>query len=350
MMLSRYGEAAEYVCPGRGCLFLRDGIVRNNKLNCQSSQQSYTHSDEPTSNTQRRSGHQQDLDQQDPDQDDDRVEGEEGEDELEDEDELMDVDQDGDQDGIKQLSKNLVRYSLSCQHSRTLIRRDAVKDKVLGPSNARKFKQVFEETQKSLRNVFGMELYELPMRDHSHLSAAERKKKVASQAQPKSTNAWILRPTLPPEYRVPAIITPAKAPTAELESSYVGFYTFLIASITIAGGQITHSKLDRILTRMNANINTPMGRTADVLVKLQRQGYIDKITDKNQGEDDKVNYIVGPRGKAEIPMPALAKVIREIYGNTVNDPEFEERLAISLGLPRLGAASRSGGETEDRQE
>jgi melanoma-associated antigen len=61
----------------------------------------------------------------------------------------------------EQLARKLVRYSLSCEHSRTPIRRADIAAKVLGPSS-RQFRAVFAEAQLMLRETFGMELVELP--------------------------------------------------------------------------------------------------------------------------------------------------------------------------------------------
>lgn len=58
-----------------------------------------------------------------------------------------------------------MRYALACEYSRTPLRRTDIGAKVL-PSNAsRSFKPVFEEAQNQLRDVFGMEMVELPARE-----------------------------------------------------------------------------------------------------------------------------------------------------------------------------------------
>lgn len=90
-----------------------------------------------------------------------------------------------------QLVKKLVRYAMACDFSRTAIRRDGIKEKgasslqvtwflhraddgtVLG-DQGRAFKRVFEGAQKTLRQVFGMEMVELPMKDR--LTKEEKRK------------------------------------------------------------------------------------------------------------------------------------------------------------------------------
>lgn len=111
------------------------------------------HSDEEDEPPRRHSRHQPDS---------------EGEDEDE-QDENNDVDMAGAGAGAgasdeAQMVKKLVRYALACEYARTPIRRDGIRDKVLG-NNARSFKRVFDGAQMQLRQVFGMEMAELPMKE-----------------------------------------------------------------------------------------------------------------------------------------------------------------------------------------
>jgi melanoma-associated antigen len=64
-------------------------------------------------------------------------------------------------DQREQLARKFVRYAISCEHSRTPIRRADVSAKVLGTSS-RQFKPVFAEAQLMLQDTFGMEMVELP--------------------------------------------------------------------------------------------------------------------------------------------------------------------------------------------
>lgn len=58
--------------------------------------------------------------------------------------------------------KKLVRLALSSEYSRQPIRRVDISNKVLGERGSRQFKTVFEETQRVLSDIFGMQLSELP--------------------------------------------------------------------------------------------------------------------------------------------------------------------------------------------
>ena len=64
----------------------------------------------------------------------------------------------------EEMVKKLVRLALACEYQRRPIRRIDVGEKVLG-NHGRQFKQVFEDAQRRLREVFGMEMVELPAKD-----------------------------------------------------------------------------------------------------------------------------------------------------------------------------------------
>lgn len=92
------------------------------------------------------------------------------------------IDGSASRDADGQLAKKLVRYALACEYSRTPIRRDGIKERgnvavgggggwrgqVLG-SQGRSFKRVLAVAQRQLRQVWGMELRELPMREKMSL-------------------------------------------------------------------------------------------------------------------------------------------------------------------------------------
>lgn len=66
--------------------------------------------------------------------------------------------------------KKLVRLALASEYSRQPIRRNDITTKVLAEQGSRPFKTVFEESQKSLRKWFGMEMVELPQKEKVTIS------------------------------------------------------------------------------------------------------------------------------------------------------------------------------------
>ncbi|KAK7946522.1 uncharacterized protein PG986_010843 [Apiospora aurea] len=215
-----------------------------------------------------------------------------------------------------QLIKKLVRYALACEHARIPIKRDGIREKVLG-SNSRSFKSIFDGAQLQLRQVFGMEMEELPVKEKRTLKEKQTRK--ANGAT--SSRQYVLVTTIPSQYRTPEIIAPSRAPSSREEAEYVGFYSFVISVITLSGGELSDMKLRRYLTRMNASQNLPMDRTDNVLAKLVRQGYLDKVVEKSDhGEEDTVTWCVGSRGRVEIGL-----------GEEKPD-DLEKKISRSLGL------------------
>lgn len=86
------------------------------------------------------------------------------EDDDDDDDDVEEADGEHGSGSIAQLSKNLVRYAISCEFSRTPIKRQDISQKVLG-SHSRAFKEVFAAANANLMDVFGMRMVELPNRD-----------------------------------------------------------------------------------------------------------------------------------------------------------------------------------------
>lgn len=65
---------------------------------------------------------------------------------------------------MDEMAKKLVRLALACEFQRRPIRRGDISEKVLG-TNGRQFKHVWNKAQSNLRDVFGMEMRELPAKE-----------------------------------------------------------------------------------------------------------------------------------------------------------------------------------------
>lgn len=107
----------------------------------------------------------------------------------------------------------------------------------------------------------------------------------------------------------------------------------IISLIILNGGELSDTKLRRYLARLNAGQNLPMDKTDNVLQKIVRQGYVDKVVEKHDGDDDAVTWCIGPRGRVEVPPESIAAVVTEVWGELPND--FNEKLQRSLGVQAL---------------
>ncbi|KAJ8125668.1 hypothetical protein O1611_g7970 [Lasiodiplodia mahajangana] len=285
-------------------------------------------------------------------------ESDDGADSSENEDVDMDRLAGADNTSDDQLVKKLVRYALACEYARIPIKRDGIRDKVLG-THARSFRRVFDAAQEQLQKVFGMEMAELPIREKRTLKDKQNEpanwcatlnveavKRGASQASA-SSRQYILISCLPREYRIQPVIGPSRIPSAAEEAAYVGFYTVVISLITLSSGELSDMKLRRYLTRLNASQNLPMDKTDHILQKLIRQGYLDKVVERVEGDEDSITWCVGPRGKVEVSPQSIARVVSEIWGDPPDD--LDKKLEKSLGVRGIGQAqpaNRAGAEEE----
>ncbi|OAA75217.1 MAGE protein [Akanthomyces lecanii RCEF 1005] len=231
----------------------------------------------------------------------------------------------------EQLAKKLVRYTLSCEYSRTPIRRDGIKERVLG-NQGRAFKRIFALAQKQLRTIWGMELRELPVREK--MSLQEKRQAMKSNVQPKTgSGAYILTSVLPAAYRSAAIIAPSRIPTVEAEATYLAFYTMVVSLIWLNANELSEPKLMLYLTRLNANKNVASEATELTLKRMERQGYVVRKVDRppvgHEGENT-VTWHIGPRGREEIGLDGVMGFVREVYGESNDD--LEKKLRSSLGI------------------
>ncbi|CVK99649.1 hypothetical protein FPRO06_08129 [Fusarium proliferatum] len=256
----------------------------------------------------------------------------------------MDEDQHHAQSADDQLVKKLVRYVISCEYSRTAIRRDGIKERVLG-TQGRSFRRIFDLAQTQLRRVWGMELRELPVREK--MSLQEKRQAMKANAQPKlGSGAYILTSILPEAYRHATILAPSKTPSADDEATYAGFYTMIISVISLSGGELSDQKLKRYLQRLNADRNVSMDKTEIILKRMEKQGYVVKRVERpplGQDGDSTTTWHVGPRGKEEVGVDGVMGMTREVYGDSW-DEDSEKKLRASLNIRD---APQQDGEEDD---
>lgn len=167
---------------------------------------------------------------------------------------------------------------------------------------------------------------------------------------PASSKAYILTSILPEKYRVQdVILVPPKVPTSQTEATYVGLYSLIVSLVYLCGGQIAEARLDRYLQRMNAEPYTPLDKTDKLLQRLCKEGYLVKIKDSSSGEE-MVEYMVGPRGKAEVGPKGAAGLVKTVYADSAVD-DLDARVQRSLGIEdRRGRNSTNNNNDEDEQE
>ncbi|KAK0254010.1 hypothetical protein LTR91_010521 [Friedmanniomyces endolithicus] len=250
-----------------------------------------------------------------------------------------------DSDGnAEQMVKKLVRLALACEYPRQPIRRQMIREKVLG-SAGRQFKPVFEQAQLQLRSVFGMEMVELPEKEKVTL-AQKRAAKTQSQSQSKTAQSYTLVSLLPAPFHDPAILPPSSVPTQATEAQYTSLYTLLVSLVALSGDELADTKMERYLRRLGLEDHTPIpgySKTELLLKRMEKEGYLVKVRESAgaQGEED-VSWMVGPRGKIEVGEQGVRGLVRAVYGDVDGHAEadLERRVARSLGLGDAVVARR----------
>lgn len=294
---------------------------------------------------------------------------------------------------LRNLSKKLVRLAISSEYARLPLRRADVNIKIMkdatSAGNKVQFRAVFNEAQKTLRGVFGMELVDLPSRErvdiNNRRNKAVRQKAAAATQRETQRNTqsatqrsrdpvaaaqnWILVSCLPTAYKAyPALFTPSRAPDEATESTYIALYTLIVAIVYLhtpsAGpakpdenGQIedntepiSDAKLMRHLSRLQLDTWAPMNGSGGaemsiekLLQKMVKDGYLDKRKDTSSGEEV-IEWTVGPRGKREVGRKGVAAVVRGVYGFGVDGQ------GKGLQLPRQEGNGDSDDEAMDGED
>ncbi|EFX03290.1 mage protein [Grosmannia clavigera kw1407] len=309
------------------------------------------------------------------------------------------------------LAKKLIRYALSCEPRRLPIRRQAIKEQVL-ENQGKNFRKAFPIAQEQLRAIFGMEMVEWPSRDESTMSLRERRKALKTQKPTTATGAatradrYVLVSTLPDAYRASVFTA---LPTAALppapDSAYIGFVTMVVSLVTLSGGALAQTELEKYLTMLYGARHGPVRADAELLSVasalgdyiddddggtgashgidasqhhdtdgtatqggtlqyLVRHGYLVRVVEASavdgrgsgggrsggpgMSDGAKVTWHVGPRGRLEIGPAEVAAVVRHMYGPAAGD-DLERRLKTSLHVTNKDPAAPTDGGNDGRE-
>lgn len=92
----------------------------------------------------------------------------------------------------------------------------------------------------------------------------------------------------------------------------------------------------------------PMDKTENILKKMIAQGYIIKVVERN-ADDESIDWIVGPRGHAEIGKKGIQRFVEEIYGEGAPE-DLSRRLERSLGIENRASKTKDVEQEEENEE
>jgi hypothetical protein len=107
----------------------------------------------------------------------------------------------------------------------------------------------------------------------------------------------------------------------------------IVSIITLSPGRmLPNPRFENYLKKLNADRNMPMDKTENIIKKMIGQGYIVKAVDRS-GDEEVIDWLVGPRGKVEIGASGIQGLVREVYGDRAPD-DLQQKLNRSLGLEK----------------
>jgi hypothetical protein len=135
----------------------------------------------------------------------------------------------------------------------------------------------------------------------------------------------------------PEILPPAAIPTGAEEGTYTGIYTVVVALISLSGGTLNDSKLERYLKRVHLDDTTPVDgyeKPALLLKRMERDGYVVRIKETGPSGEEDISWILGSRAKVEIGDEGVSGLTKAVYNQPegAEEEELEKRIARSLGV------------------
>lgn len=180
-----------------------------------------------------------------------------------------------------------------------------------------------------------MTLTELPMKEKITVSQKRAAQRAGggSQASSSSSKAYILTSTLPSSLRTPTILAPSRILGVTPEASYTGWYTFVVSVIFLSqGSRCSENYLERIMKKVNADNYILGDKMERMLKRMEKEGYIVKVKEREAGGEETVDWVVGPRGKVEIGEQGVAGCVKSVFAKKDSElEELEARLEKSLG-------------------
>lgn len=127
---------------------------------------------------------------------------------------------------------------------------------------------------------------------------------------PTSSKQYVLTTVLPECFRDHEIIHPH----GFKEQTYTGLVTMVVSLIYLNGCILPENKLNRYLSRMNADEYTPIEKTEKVIATMIKQGYI--IRQKDDLGEGGHDYYLGPRAKVEIGSDGVLAMLKTVSTDT----------------------------------
>ncbi|CAO3593589.1 unnamed protein product [Absidia cylindrospora] len=233
-----------------------------------------------------------------------------------------------DSEGTNRLVKDVIRYFLTCEYKKTIIRKDDINKKVLH-EHSRQYNTIFKAAREQLLDTFGMALLEIPAKDikgrnKPPATATGSSQQPASQGRTPSTHSYILYNCLNKDLEAYKVIH-----QTDEEYASMGLLYFILSVILVNEQELQERELLGYLTSAGLESQSDtFGDLGKMLALYVKQGYLQKFKETMDNQD---SYQWGPRSKSEISYKDLIK-----FMSTVCEPDdekdFEEAIFKSAGF------------------
>lgn len=147
----------------------------------------------------------------------------------------------------------------------------------------------------------------------------------------------MLTSILPSDLHHPEILPPSAVPTEGEEGTYTGIYSVIVALISLSGGTLSDSKLERYMKRVHLDDSTPVEgyeKPALLIKRMERDGYIVRVKETGPGGEEDVSWVLGSRAKVEIGDDGVRGLTEAVYNQPegAEGEELDKRIARSLGV------------------
>ncbi|CAG8761955.1 736_t:CDS:2, partial [Acaulospora morrowiae] len=232
--------------------------------------------------------------------------------------------------------KEIIRLALTSELRKVPLKRDEIIRKVL-KEHSRSFPVILSKAQERLRDIFGMDLVELPVKDKRVNIGSNAPRRNAQVKEKSSSNSYILKNILPKKLLETDLINWDKNKDLEV----MGLLTVVLSLILVNGrvlsdGRYYFHQLNNYTRRLHLH-NDERFDLEKLIANFVKQGYLVKqkvsvVENPSQTSDkDPVEYRWGPRAKIEMPESNLCDFIKAVYGNDA-PPDLEKRIERASGI------------------
>ncbi|CAG8646897.1 10124_t:CDS:2 [Cetraspora pellucida] len=214
--------------------------------------------------------------------------------------------------------KDIVRLALASELRKVPLKRDEITRKVLH-EHSRAFTVVMNKARERLRDIFGMDLVELPAKEKKAVtSSGTTRRGGANKDKSSSSKSYALQNILPQKLRDTDLIQWDR----NGEQETMGLLTVILSLIHVNGRVLSDDQLRHYFRTLYLE-NNPKFELDKLLPNFVKQGYLDKQksgfadSSSQAPEREHVEYRWGPRAKIEMPEENLCGFIKSVYGDDV---------------------------------